>query len=220
MTRRSLRALAIGCSVVALSACGSSTTADKSTATTSTTAADAPRVLVLGDSNLFESAAEVDAALRTVGTEPTLRGVIGFGVSQLDFWREEIAKVLAPQDVVVVGLGTNDAMNDENVEQFPSRLDTFMELFGDRPVIWITHVDVRPGAPVDAGRTVNEHIRAAAERWPNLTVLDFTEYMDADPAILHADALHFSPHGREVYAQAIAAATSEVLGTLVGTEQR
>jgi hypothetical protein len=219
VTHRSLRAFAIGCSLLALSACSGST-GGTSTATTSTSPAEPAQVLVIGDSNLFASSAEVDAALRAEGTEPTLRGVIGFGVSQLDFWRDEITKVLTPQDIVVVGLGTNDAMKPDDVEQFPSHLDTFMALFGDRPVIWITHVDVRPGAPVDAGRTVNEHIRAAAERWPNLTVLDFTLEIDADPTILDPDALHFSAHGREVYAQAIAAATADVLGTLVGAEQR
>lgn len=209
-TPGAMRSIVLGCALLALAACGTSTGGDGDRAVPST-GAPAPRVLVIGDSNLFDSSAEVDAALRAAGVEPTLRGVPYAGVRQLDFWREEITGQPEESNVVVVGLGTNDAAKPEDVAQFPSRLDAIMEAIGDRPVIWLTHVDVRPAAPVDAGFTVNEHIREAATRWPNLTVLDFTAEMDADPTILAADGLHFSPHGKAVYAAAITATVLSVL---------
>lgn len=173
------------------------------------------RALVIGDSNLFQSAEQVDAALRDVGIEPTLHGVPGYGVKELEYWLGQLDELLVQDpDVVVVGLGTNDALAQGDVLAFPARLDQMMDELGDVPVIWLTHVDDRPGAVAAAGRTINQMIREAAARWPNLTVLDFATAIAADPGILHSDALHFSPRGMQVYAQAIADVTQEVLGTL------
>ncbi len=167
---------------------------------------------MLGDSNLFESGAEVDAALRDAGFEPTSRGVPSYGLKDLDdYWLVELPALLEPDpDVVVVGLGTNDTGSGEDVARFPDRLDRMMEEIGDRPVVWITHVDDRPAAPASAGRAINAAIRAAPDRWPNLTVLDFTLVMANDPTILSADTLHFTPSGRLVYAQKIAEAVTAV----------
>jgi hypothetical protein len=188
-------------------------TRGRSTSTTTRGIPAAPRVLVLGDSNLFESGADVDTALRAVGVEPTLHGLPGYGVKHMDlYWSKEVPELLKTDpDVVVVGLGTNDALESADVLAFPARLDQMMELLGDRPVIWITHVDDRPGSSEGAGRTINEMIRAAPDRWTNLTVLDFTVTMAEDPTILHPDALHFTVAGRKVYAQEIARASSERL---------
>jgi hypothetical protein len=199
---------------IAVGIAGCTETSGRSTTTTTRPFRQpAPRVLVVGDSNLFQSGADVDTALRSVGVEPTLHGLPGYGVKHFDrYWSREVPRLLETDpDVVVVGLGTNDALESADVLAFPDRLDQMMALFGDRPVIWITHVDERPAAPVDAGRTVNEMIRAAPDRWPNLTVLDFTLTMAEDPTILHRDGLHFSAGGRKVYAQEIARAAVDRL---------
>lgn len=196
----------------ALSACANDGSGRKVTTTTTSTVPPAPRVLVLGDSNLFESGAEVDAALRVAGFEPTLKGVPGYGLKDLFFWLQELDDRLdADPNVVVVGLGTNDTGMASDGTQFPDRLDRMMEEIGDRPVIWITHVDDRPAAHASAGRAINAAIRAAPDRWPNLTVLDFTVVMANVPTILSADGLHFTPSGRRVYAQKIAEAVAAQL---------
>jgi lysophospholipase L1-like esterase len=128
------------------------------------------------------------------------------------YWSRAVPALLeSDPDVVVVGLGTNDAATPRNVEAFPGRLDQMMELLGDRSVVWITHVDDRPAAAEDAGRTINEMIRTAPDRWPNLSVLDFTVIINAYKPVLHTDDLHFSPEGMKVYATAIADAVAEAL---------
>jgi hypothetical protein len=207
VTRRRCGALVVACAVLALSACASNGSGRAvTTTTTRTVPPPAPRVLVLGDSNLFQSAAIVEAALRDTGYEPTTLGVPGYGLKDMFFWLEQLPALLdTDPDVVVVGLGTNDTGNTNDIERFPARLDRMMQALGDRPVIWITHVSKRPGAPASAGATINEFIRAAPERWPNLTVLDFGVDIEHDPTILSYDNLHFSPNGMQAYAARIAA---------------
>ena len=113
----------------AVTGCSSSTDGRATSTTTRAPAPSAPRVLVIGDSNLFESGADVDAALAHVGTEPTLLGVPGYGLKDLDaFWSEQVP--CAPRSAIptssVVGLGTNDALEPADVRAFPDRLDQMM----------------------------------------------------------------------------------------------
>jgi hypothetical protein len=228
VNRRLGGAFVIAFLAVALAGCSSggrghtaATTASTTTTTTTTTASTTtatttrptPRVLVLGDSNLFQSGAEVDAALRAVGVQPTLLGVPSAGLKDLDsFWFTKVPGLIAADpDLVVVALGTNDAVDPQNLQRFPARLDRMMRALGDRPVIWVTHVDDRPGAPPSAGRAINAFIRDAVNRWPKLSVLDFAKDIAADPAILQGDGLHFSPVGMHVYALKIAGAVERRL---------
>jgi hypothetical protein len=200
----------------AIAGCSNGTAGRSTSTTTRQPVPTTPRVLVIGDSNLFQSGADVDAALRGVGVEPTLLGVPSYGLKDLeDFWLEKLPPLLeSDPDLAVVGLGTNDALEPTNLLAFPARLDQMMELLGDRPVIWLTHVDDRPAAPASAGRAINEIIRAAPARWPDLSVLDFAVVMADDPTILRGDRLHFSREGRTVYAREIAAAAEDRLRAL------
>ena len=212
MTRRLGAALVVAALAISLVGCsGDDPSRTKSPVTTTTRSTVPPplRVLVLGDSNLFQSAADVDASLRGAGFEPTLLGVPGYGLKDLFFWFQQLPGLLEPDpDVVVVGLGTNDTHSDDEVAQFPARLDQMMQALGDPPVIWLTHVDDRPGAPASAGRANNAAIRAAPARWPNLTVLDFTLEMAQNPYILSPDGLHFTPEGMRIYAEKITEAVT------------
>lgn len=167
------------------------------------------RALVLGDSNLFESGALVDAALRRVGLEPTLEGIPSYGLKDLAEWRARLPALLATDPaIVVVALGTNDTATRADVEGFAGRLDEMMRALGDRPVVWVTHVDPRPFQIAGGAAAVNAAIRVAPERWPNLTVLDRTPELTADPSLLRDDALHFTPAGMRAFADAIADAAS------------
>ena len=170
------------------------------------------RVLMIGDSNLFGSARPVDEALRDAGFEPTLHGVPGYGLKHFDvYWSSKLPELLRVDPaVVVVGLGTNDTFTDTEVFLVPSRIDQMMEAIGDHEVVWLTHVDDRPGAAPTAGVAVNEAIRAAAARWPNLVILDFAEVIAANPNVLREDALHFSSTGALTYARSITEAVADV----------
>jgi lysophospholipase L1-like esterase len=171
------------------------------------------RVLVFGDSNVSESGAQVDAALRSIGLEPTLRGVPSLGLKDLDaYWLGELPGLLATEPaVVVVALGTNDTTSRRDVEAFSARLDTMMRAIGDHPVVWVTHVEHRPFEVAGGGHSVNEAIRAATARWPNFTVLDRTALLENDPSLLRGDGLHFTEAGMLAFGNEIAAAARSAL---------
>jgi hypothetical protein len=171
------------------------------------------RALVLGDSNLFESSGQVEAALRGVGLEPTVRGVPSLGLKDLDaYWLGELPGLLGVDPtVVVVALGTNDTTTRVDVEAFSARLDTMMRAIGDRPVVWVTHVERRPFEIPGGGHSVNQAIRDAATRWPNLTVLDRTELLARNPALLRGDGLHFTDAGMLAFGEEIATAARAAL---------
>jgi hypothetical protein len=171
------------------------------------------RVLVLGDSNLSESGAQVDAALRGIGLEPTLRGVPSLGLKDLDaYWLGELPRLLATDPaVVVVALGTNDTGTPADVEAFSARLDAMMRAIGDHPVVWVTHVEHRPFEVAGGAHSVNAAIRSARARWPNLTVLDRTARLANDPSLLRADGLHFTDAGMVAFGNEIAAAARAAL---------
>jgi lysophospholipase L1-like esterase len=189
---------------------------DKSSPVTPDDGRPDARVLVIGDSNLFNAAAAVDEALRDENVDPMLHGVPGYGVKDFDtYWKAKLPELLQGEPaVVVVGLGTNDTLTAADVLQFGSRLDAMMEALGDRPVIWLTHVDNRPGVPATAGPAVNDAIRVAETRWSNLTVLDLAPTLAERPELL-GDGLHFAGAGVEVYAQAIAEAVTSALSSEV-----
>jgi len=216
LIRRALGALV---AVLLLTACGGGSDGSSAPAARSsggvavpglapTLEQDNDRVLVLGDSNLFESGAQVEAALRSAGLDPTLRGVPSLGLKDLDeYWLPELPGLLAADPaVVVVALGTNDTTARADVDAFGSRLDTMMRAIGDRPVVWVTHVERRPFEVAGGGRSVNEAIRTAVVRWRNLTVLDRTALLGLDPTLLRDDGLHFTDVGMTAFGNGIAAA--------------
>ncbi|MCJ7439180.1 MAG: SGNH/GDSL hydrolase family protein [Acidimicrobiia bacterium] len=171
------------------------------------------RVLVLGDSNLSQSGVQVAAALQGVGLEPTLRGVPGLGLKDLDaYWLRDLPGLLATDPaVVVVALGTNDTTTRADVVRFSARLDTMMRAIGEHPVVWVTHVEYRPFQVAGGGHAINEAIRAAAARWPNLTVLDRTAHLESDPSLLRGDRLHFTDAGMVAFGNEIATAARSAL---------
>ena len=50
-------------------------------------------------------------------------------------------------------------------------------------------------------RAVNDVIRAAPARLPNVTVLDLAPEIDANRALLDTDVLHFSEVGQQWFAE-------------------
>jgi lysophospholipase L1-like esterase len=212
VTRRALGALLLLCSVAVLTACdGGTENLGRSDACPGLEEIPAARVLVLGDSNLFESSEQVDAALS--GFERTLDGVPALGLKDLDdYWLDRLPALLADDpDVVVVALGTNDTTTPTDVDGFAARLDTMMAALGDRDVVWLTHVDPRPAEVAGGAAAVNAAIRAAPARWPNLTVLDRTPVLTEHPELLRDDDLHFTAEGMQSFADAIRDAASDAV---------
>ncbi len=217
MTRRALAALVVLvvlASVTTFASCGGSDDA-ADTNGPCVRGTDRPvRVLVLGDSNLFESSEQVEGALSKGGFAPTLSSYPGLGLKDLDaYWLGKLPGLLdADPDVVVVALGTNDTSSRADVDAFSARLDRMMTALGDRPVVWVTHVDPRPLEVPGGATVVNAAIRAAPTRWPTLTVLDRTPVLTANPELLRDDRLHFTAKGMASFADAIRDSAADAIG--------
>jgi lysophospholipase L1-like esterase len=213
MSRRSRAAALVAAAVVALAACSSSAEQSRRAPTSSTTA-DVPLVAMLGDSNTYLTIPELESAFRGAGLRSTIRGISGSGLKDLERdWLPAAQTIAAaPPAVVVIALGTNDALLDENVAAFGARLDTLLDVIGDVPVVWVTHTEhpVQGREPADE-RAVNGAIREAPARHPNVTVLDLAPEIDANRALLDTDALHFSEVGQRWFAEQVTRAAQERL---------
>jgi lysophospholipase L1-like esterase len=155
----------------------------------------------------------VERALTNGGFAPTLSSYPGLGLKDLDaYWLAKLPGLLADDpDVVVVALGTNDTSDQGDIDAFPAALDRMMTALGDRPVVWVTHVDPRPLEVPGGAAAVNAAIRAAPARWPNLTVLDRTPVLTEHPELLRDDELHFTPEGMTSFADAIRDSVAEAV---------
>jgi lysophospholipase L1-like esterase len=163
-------------------------------------------VVVIGDSNIFNSTTAIQERITDAGFETIVHGYPGYGLKDFDrYWRATLRELMrADPAMVVVALGTNDTVQTADLVQVPVGIDQVMGAVGDREVIWITVANVRPGAnPPTAGATVNAHLLAAARKWDNLSFLDWAAVIDADPSVLAADGLHWSTKGRKRYAESI-----------------
>jgi len=99
-------------------------------------------------------------------------------------------------DVVVLDLGYND-MPDGAV--FRERIDSMMQALSDVPrVVWLTQSVFQP-----ARAAMNDELRAAADRYPNLDVVDWDAQVAAHPEFVYADGLHLTPPGRAAFAAAV-----------------
>ena len=173
-----------------------------------------PFVLVIGDSNLFLADAKVREEIRSVGLQPVMFEVSGKGLKDEDtlFLPRLPAFVSGGNPAaVVVALGANDAPDPANSSTFAARLDKLMPVFGDRPVIWLTHTTKRPEPAGSGAVAVNTAIRDAPSRWPNLHVLDFGATLDEHPAWIDTDHLHLKADGQTAFASAIVREVERVL---------
>jgi hypothetical protein len=152
-----------------------------------------PRLFVIGDSVIL-------------GVRDTLAPSLpGWQVNV--FAQEGFSTLAAPQvinasrpligEVVVVGLGNNDAGNPAT---FAQRIDGVMQVLpGVRRVIWVNLRRFRAFVPA-----LDAELSAATARWPNLEIADWDARATPDPSLVYADGLHLTPGGQAAMAQLIA----------------
>lgn len=180
-----------------------------------------PRVAVIGDSLIEQSAAEQTTALRDAGWDPTVFGDAGKALTASSI---QAAIVVAASDrdlrVVVLATTSNDNAraaeraeivgDDEALGGYGATLRRALVLLGDRCVVL---VDARDAANEFyrgsfAARTNGELRRIADER-PGTVVVAWSERSRPHPEWFVADQLHFvdvtSRHlgGLDAYAQAV-----------------
>jgi lysophospholipase L1-like esterase len=189
------RVVVIAAALVALFALGISSTGANA-ARSGTPAARPPvargdRVLLVGDSLLWQSIPQVKAALGAEGWDPTVTAAPG---TTIGAWTAKMQQLIAEADpdVVVVELGTNncvaacphiDAVVEKLMRQVPRTI----------PVIWL-NVQAQPTYPAHP-ESVNDALGAARTRWSNLSLVDMSARFRNHPDWHVADGLHLSAAG-------------------------
>jgi hypothetical protein len=154
-------------------------------------------VFVEGDSVLSGTYSTMPAAL--VGWNVTMDAVGSRRHTQaipiLQARRSEIGRVL------VIQMGNNYIPGEGG--SFASQIDQTMQIVaGVDRVVWITVAEVNGASRV----AINNDIRDAATRYPNIVVAEWAPLVAAHPDYAPGDALHLSAQGRVEMANLVAAA--------------
>jgi hypothetical protein len=172
-------------------------------------AADGNRVLLIGDSILASTSSryggQMCEALVPLGWQVAVEAepsrFIDFGNRVLDEVLDENA---APEDdwhAAVVFLGSNYG-GDEVV--YEAELREILDRLAPRPTLLFTVTEYRSNYT-----EVNEVVRRLGTEYGNVTVLDW-QAISQTPGVLSGDRLHPTEKGREVLAQAVAAALGPI----------
>jgi len=150
-------------------------------------------VFVMGDSVLIGTGSAIPVRLAdwvvTFDAESSRR--LAQGIDVLTERRDEIG------EAVVVQLGNNYIEGERG--DYATQVDEAMAVLSEVPrVVWVTVAEVSPSRV-----SINEAIRAAGERHPNLYVADWAGAMAADPGLTW-DAIHLTPSGRQRMAELVA----------------
>lgn len=106
-------------------------------------------------------------------------------------------------EAVVIHLGNNYIVGERG--DFGTQIEEAMNVLSSVPrVIWVTVAEVSPTRVA-----INEAIRAAGERWPNVTVLDWAPVVGSDPDFTW-DGIHLTNPGRRAMGEAVAQALGSV----------
>lgn len=103
-------------------------------------------------------------------------------------------------DVVVIALGTNGYTTDADI-------DALMQEVGSDQQIWL----VNTRSPEDYVESNNEVIARAAERYPNVHLIDWYEASADHDEYFDGDGTHLTPDATRVYAQLIMDAVGDSL---------
>jgi hypothetical protein len=157
------------------------------------------RVLLVGDSLLWQSTPQVTAMLKTGGWDPTITAA---PATTIGVWTPKMARLVsdAKPDVVVVELGTNNCTAAcPNLAAVIDRLLRAVPL--TTPVYWL-NVQNQPSYPAHP-ESVNDALAAAQTRWSNLTLVDMSARFRNHPEWHLPDGLHFSAAGSDQLAALI-----------------
>jgi uncharacterized protein with LGFP repeats len=172
------------------------------TSAASTWSAATPTVFGLGDSLFMQCRESLGVGTRSLG-------IIGWGHGTSQDMRERLSSAVADwpymtepshaeeltnfrtASTLVIGLGTNDVAGRVSAAQYRSNVDWFMEQAAGRPVLWFNLYHPAYQANVAA---FNAILADAAQRWPNLRILDWHGYVAAHPEVVHRDRIHLASY--------------------------
>jgi len=192
-------------------------------------AATEPRtLLVLGDSLTWGAAykgfGNVVPKLQALGT---FENVIVDGVHARNIsgpartsrngvktYKEYIKKGMVP-DAVIVALGSNDLQQSPKASFYLREIRELLTLIGPRPVVWVNVY--RTDLPIYPRRsaTFNAALLGATSDFPNMTILDWSTELIANPKWLAFDKLHLHPVGYRARASMYVQAANDLWNILV-----
>ncbi len=121
------------------------------------------------------------------------------GLDVLRARRSEIGQV------VVIQMGDNYLGNEST---FRSGIDQAMSILsGVRWVVFVTVFEFQPDRA-----EVNNELRAAAARYPNIRLADWNAYEQAHPGHTSSDGLHLKPSGADLMAGLVASVVNSLPG--------
>ncbi len=151
------------------------------------------RVLLVGDSLLWQSIGPVTERLKSEGWVPTITAA---PATTIGAWTSRMKHLIADAnpDVIVIELGTNNCVAacphiDAAVERFMRQIPR------TTPVVWL-NVQAQPSYPAHP-EAVNDALVAARARWSNLSLVDMSARFRNHPEWHQADGLHLSPAGSD-----------------------
>jgi putative cell wall-binding protein len=206
-----------------------------------------PRVLLVGDSLLEQSAAEMRAAFGAKGYAPSIRAVSGTGlVSEREFWMDEMRDLVEDldPDVVVVEFTGNHGEEPWPVDAAGHAIEpgtpAFAEAWcdaaneamsiltaGDAEVWWVLNPPIRDPNPAARAAIADFVTMGLPLGWPELRFIDWdaalassdgTFTSEIDGAVIRAeDGVHLEGDGPRRVAAVTAAAVSAPLRRVAGT---
>jgi len=129
-------------------------------------------------------------------------------------YKDYVKKGIAP-DAVIVALGSNDLQQSPKASFYLREIRELLKLIGPRPVVWVNVY--RTDLPIYPKRsaTFNEALLVATSEYPNLTILDWSTELIANPKWLAFDKLHLQPIGYRARATMYVQAANELWNILV-----
>lgn len=175
--------------------------------TTPTTPAPAT-LLVLGDSltwgaNYF---AKLHTRLSAQGTfdivvvdgwwSRRIGGIVSTKYSGVNTLRA-LRKAGVNPAAVIVGLGTNDVQFLAKPAQYVPLIDELLTEIGPVPVAWLNVHRVETTTTTRRSRIFNRTLATVAERYPNVSVVDWAAVVATTPRLMAFDKIHLQPSGYE-----------------------
>ncbi|HEY8526405.1 MAG TPA: SGNH/GDSL hydrolase family protein [Acidimicrobiales bacterium] len=173
-------------------------------------------VLLVGDSLFFQSANELERALRGDGWTVRTAAVPGAGIAGGGYvegfrWPPELEEQVAQwrPTVAVVELGTNGC--GTGCRSVPDAIDDVLAaLHGVDLVLWLTvrTTAPRPGDP----EAVNDHLEEAARTVVHLELLRYDRWFRGRSELVRPDGVHLTAEGQRALAHRVRAALRDRAG--------
>jgi lysophospholipase L1-like esterase len=123
-----------------------------------------------------------------------------------------LTKLKPGRDLVVVALGTNDARADLTVAAAQARIEQMLAVVGDKtPVLWVNIYRSDTKVASAAARRFDLALEAEAAIRPQLTVLDWSSYIEGRKELIGADGIHLTSAGYDERAAWLARAIADEL---------